>query len=91
MEQKNLAQIGQFKLLCRHLARTHYPDAFHVWTAEANGLDYFLMMDKRFPNAIRNRRDLDFRCKAVSPDELLSALGVSEKDPLPYENSPPDK
>jgi hypothetical protein len=88
-EQKNLAQIGRFKLLCRHLARKHYPDAFHLWTAETNGLDYFLMMDKKFSNALQNRRDLDFQCRVVSPDDLLNALDVSERDPYPYDNCPP--
>lgn len=86
-EQENLTQLGRFKFLCRHLARTHFSDAFHLWTAEANGLDYFLMMDKKFPNALQNRRDLGFRCRAASPDEFLNALGISERDPYPYTNS----
>jgi hypothetical protein len=88
-EQENLLQISLFKLLSLHLARTHYPDAFHLWTAEINGLDYFLMMDKKFPNALQNRRDLDLHCRVVSPDDLLKALEISERDPYPDDNRPP--
>ncbi|SPF37883.1 conserved hypothetical protein [Candidatus Sulfotelmatobacter kueseliae] len=88
-EQTNLTQLGRFKSLCRHLARTHYPDAFHLWTAEANGLDFFLMIDKKFVNALRNCHELDFRCRAVSPEQLLNALGVTERDQYPYTESGP--
>jgi hypothetical protein len=88
-EQESLTQLGRFKALCRHLARTHYPDAFHLWTAEASKLDYFLTLDKKFPNALRNNHDLDFPCEPVSPEEFLCSLGVSERDPYPYVDSEP--
>ena len=89
IEQENLMQLGQFKLLCRGLSTKHYPDAFHLWTAEVSRLDYFLMMDRKFPRALSTNRSLDFRCKTVSPDELLSCLGISERDPFPYTDSRP--
>jgi hypothetical protein len=88
-EQENLLQLGQFKSLCRGLSEKHYPDAFHLWTAETNHLDYFLTMDRKFPRALSTNRNLDFRCRAVSPDELLGCLGISKRDPFPYTDSHP--
>ena len=87
LEQENLLRLERFKSLCRGLSKKHYPDAFHLWTAETNRLDYFLTMDRKFPRALSTNRRLDFRCKAVSPDELLNSLGVSERDPFPYTDS----
>lgn len=89
LEQENLLQLGRFKSLCRSLSKKHYPDAFHLWTAETNRLGYFLTMDRKFPRALSTNRSLDFRCKAVSPDKLLNSLGVSERDPFPYTDSHP--
>jgi hypothetical protein len=83
-EQENLLKLGQFKTLCRSLAEKHYPDAFHLWTAETNHLDYFLTMDRKFPRALSSNRKLDCRCKAVSPEDLLNALGILDRDPYPY-------
>jgi len=88
-ERENLVQLGQFKSLCRGLSEKHYPDAFHLWTAETNRLDYFLTMDRRFPRALSTNRSLNFRCKAVSPDEFLSSLGILERDPSQYTDSHP--
>jgi len=88
-EQETLLHLQQFKSLCRHLPEKHYPDAFHLWTAEANRLDYFLMLDRKFPNALKGKRDLGFRCRPVSPDELLNSMGISERDPYPYTDSAP--
>jgi len=88
-EQQNLLQLGQFQSLCRGLSENHYPDAFHLWTAETNHLDYFLTMDRRFPRALSTNRNFDFGCSTVSPDELLCSLGVAERDPFPYTDSRP--
>ena len=88
-EQENLVQLKRFKSLCRHLAKKHYPDALHLWTAEQNELDYFLMLDKRFPNALRGKYDLDFRCRPVPPEELLEIMNISERDAFPYTDCTP--
>lgn len=88
-EQENLMHLELFKSLCRRLPERHYSDAFHLWTAEANGLDYFLMVDKKFVNALGGIRDFDFRCRPILPEQLLSALGITEIDPHPFPSSEP--
>jgi hypothetical protein len=88
-EQENLMQLERFKSLCRCLSVGHSSDAFHLWTAEANGLDYFLTMDKKFINAVSNIHDFNFRCKPISPEQLLSVLGMTEIDPHPFPGSGP--
>jgi hypothetical protein len=84
LQQRNILRLGQFESVCRSLAENHYPDAFHLWTAETNELDYFLTMDRRFLNALSTNRRLDFRCKCVSPDDLLNDLGFAEREPYLY-------
>jgi len=88
-ERDNLLQLGQFESVCRSLAKGHYPDAFHFWTAETNRLNYFLTMDRKFLRALSGDRSLHFRSQAVSPTEFLSALGISERDPSPCADSRP--
>jgi hypothetical protein len=88
-EQENLMQLERFKCLCRCLSERHYSDAFHLWTAEANGLDWFLTMDKKFVNAVSSIRDFNFRCKPILPEQLLSALGITEIDPHPFPGDGP--
>jgi hypothetical protein len=88
-EQENLIQLERFQSLCRRLSERHYSDAFHLWTAEANGLDYFLLVDKKFVNAMGGIRDLNFRCRPISPEQLLSVMGITEVDPHPFPSREP--
>lgn len=88
-ERQNLSRLDKFKKLCRTLTGNHYADAFHLWTAEANGLDGFLMVEKAFPNAVRRDRALNFRCAPVTPEELIQQLGVAERDPIPIPEGGP--
>jgi|SRR6266404_3291895 len=88
-EQQNLLQLERFKSFCRRLSKRHYSDAFHLWTAEANALDYFLTVDGKFVNAVRSIRDFNFRCKPISPEQCLSVLGITEIDPHPFPVSGP--
>lgn len=83
-EKANLAQVDRFQHLCRNLTVNHYADAFHLWTAEVNGLDFFLMVEIAFPNAVRNKRDLGFHCQPITPEELLHHAGVTDLDPRPF-------
>jgi hypothetical protein len=45
-ELTNLRNLARFRTLCSTLAESQYPDALHLWTAEVNGLDYFLTADR---------------------------------------------
>jgi hypothetical protein len=82
-ELKNIREKRVFEDICHSLSRKHWPDAFHLWTAEVNGANYFLTVDKTFKNALSTNRRMAIRCEVIFPDQLLGRLGVSERDPLP--------
>lgn len=82
-EVRCLRRLHVFKSICQGLTENHYPDALHWWTAEENGLDYYLMIEKRFRNAVQRKDKLDLKCKIIWPDELLQELSVTELDPWP--------
>lgn len=84
-EVTNLGRLGRFRSICAGLSDTQCRDAFHLWSAELSGVDYFLTVDTKFINALTQTRKLDLPCKPVSPSELLNDLGVTEREPLPYE------
>jgi hypothetical protein len=84
-ELNNLRHVGRFRDICQGLSKKQFPDAFHLWTAEVSGLDYFLSTDKKFIQAITKLDKTDLPCKPISPEDLLSELGVTERDPFPYE------
>lgn len=83
-EKSNLCMLDRFKAICNGLARSHYADAFHLWTAEVNRMDFFLMVERRFPNALRNNRDLALQCRVATPEELIQELQISDLDPMPH-------
>lgn len=84
-EVQNLKQLGRFREICAGLSAKHHRDALHLWTAEVNGMDYFLTTELKFRRALAQKKDFTPRCKIVSPSDLLSELGVSEREPLPFE------
>jgi len=51
-ELTNLRNVKRFRALCAALDKSQFPDAFHLWTAEVNGLDYFLTADRAFINVM---------------------------------------
>jgi hypothetical protein len=75
--------LDRFRELCSGLTRQHYPDADHLWTAEANNLDYFLTADRAFINVMTLTRRLALRSKLISPRDLLAELGGTQLDRLP--------
>lgn len=82
-----LGDLGTFRLLCRHASEKHYPDLFHWWTAERSGCQYFLTMDRKLINfGIRQCRGV-LKAQLVDPCELLDALGIKVRDPMPFELS----
>lgn len=58
-------------------------DAFHLWTAEASGLDRFLTMDQKFWKAVRQATDgsrLHTSVSVVTPKEICKELDVPPTD-----------
>lgn len=84
-ELENARNIQKFKALCdeKVLKRKPARDAFHLWAAECSNVDYFLTIDMKFlrpyRQAIRSKK-INFKCKAVSPEELIECLGISTED-----------
>jgi hypothetical protein len=85
-EIKNLRQVERFRELCRGLSEGQYPDAFHLWTGEVNELDYFLTTDGKFIRVMTETKKIALRCRPISPETLLTELGIAERDPLPFEH-----
>lgn len=83
LEKKNLHALDRFRAMCNSLQETHYPDAFHLWTAEVNNLDYFLTIDKKFINAMTMTSKALGRAKPIAPRDLATELSVDVLDPMP--------
>lgn len=79
---RNLHHVSRFHELCHVLQKEEQlVDAFHLWSAEVNGIEYFLTTDKKFVNAIQRAvRD----CKPILPSELLDKLGVRKMESFDY-------
>jgi hypothetical protein len=75
--------IESFKEIFSNLPETHYPDAFHLWTAEINGLDYFLSADKKFASVMTITKETRLNTKVIAPRDLVESLGITKLDPLP--------
>jgi len=69
LELGSIKNIDEFKRLLTCITENHFADAFHLWTAERNGLDFFLMIEKRFINAIRDSGFTEFNCQPITPAE----------------------
>lgn len=82
---QSLRDLKRFKELCRHAHEGHLTDLFHLWTGERNGCEHFLTMEKRMCNWIRARPNDTTRCAPVRPNELLNILGITDLDPMPFE------
>ena len=81
---QNLRNVGRYRTLCSGLGERQYPDAFHLWTAEVNGMDYFLTTDRKFIRAMTESKRLRLPCEPISPSALLEVLGISDRDPFPH-------
>jgi len=79
----NLESIERFKEICRDLSETHYPDAYHLWAAETNKMEYFLTTDKKFIQAMTRTKRTRLNSQPIAPRDLLNQLGIAELDPLP--------
>lgn len=75
--------LERFRAICRDLSEEHLPDAFHLWTAEANRLEYFLSADKKFVNVMTLTKRMQLNSAPIAPRDLLRSLGTTTLDPLP--------
>ena len=59
----------------------HIDDIFHLWTAEAAGLDAFLTMDLKFLNVMRRQgQRAQSPISVWSPRDLCASLGEGSTD-----------
>lgn len=83
-ELENIRNVGRFRDLCKGLSESQYRDAFHLWSAEVNGIDCFLTTDRKFKRVMTETKKINLPCKVVSPSDLLDELSVTERDEFPY-------
>lgn len=90
-EIESLRNLSWFQFLCqRSGSPEHYPDIFHLWTAERNGLDVLLTLDGDLPKLIsrvqgEKRKTVAIKTKVLRPSQLLEDLGVKIRVPVPLE------
>lgn len=73
-QEKDNLTSQRFRELAQSLATHQLPDAFHLWSAEVAGLDYFLSFDGKFVRAMTMSSKLNLPCKPVLPITLLQIL-----------------
>ncbi len=90
-EKDSFQQLDRFKFICNSLnSPENYPDAFHLWTAERNNMDYFLTLEKTLPNSAANmaqskKQEHQSQVTVLRPSSLLNLLGVANLDESPIE------
>lgn len=94
-EIESLRNVDWFRVLCqtsgsRENSRENYPDVFHLWTAERNGLDAVLTLDGKLKNLVsRVKKEkvkrVEIRTEVLLPMDLLQKLGITEPDPVPMD------
>jgi len=90
-EIDSLRDIDRFQFLCsRSGSRENYPDVFHLWTAERNGLDALLTLDCGLPalaSRVKNEKGKTVKMKTevLQPIDLLRRLGINKPDPVPMD------
>jgi hypothetical protein len=90
-EIDSLQNLKYFQMLCATgRSPEHYPDIFHLWTAQRNRIDVFLTLERKLPEmASRAERSMkiepQFPTKVLRPIEFLQLLGITCPDPVPLE------
>lgn len=72
-EEKCLRNLTIFREICHGIDEKHYPDVLHFWTAEENGMDVFLTMDRKFRNVMA-RQKVKLNCRIMFPSELIKTV-----------------
>ncbi|MBK6674449.1 MAG: hypothetical protein IPG49_13645 [Proteobacteria bacterium] len=86
---RGIRDLPRFRKLCVSAPRKHYPDLFHLWTAEHAGCEFFLTMDKKFVNFGTNQCTGILKCEPVRPSMFLERIGVADRDPMPFDFGDP--
>lgn len=84
-EIRNLKGLHVLKTMCQNVEKKHYGDIFHIWAGHTNNIDWFLTTDFKLKNAVASRSSDFPTCYPITPSELLEKIGISERDPMPYE------
>jgi len=90
-EVESLRNVDWFQFLCqRSGSPENYPDVFHLWTAERNGLDAVLTLDETLINLVSRAgsekvKSIEIKTEVLRPLELLQKLGIDKPDPVPME------
>ena len=90
-EIESLRNLKWFQFLCeRSQSSENYRDVFHLWAAERNGLEVFLILEERLPNLVsrvrsEKIRSIEIRTQVLRPLQLLSRLGIEQLDPVQVE------
>ena len=53
---ENIKNLQRYRELCNGISESQYIDAFHLWSAEVNGIDFFLTTDKKFVNVMKKTK-----------------------------------
>jgi len=81
----NLKNIDRFKTICKGVSDNQLLDAFHLWSAETNDMDYFLTVDRKFIRVMTQSKSIDLPCLPISPSQLMEKLEEDEKIPFKYQ------
>lgn len=89
-ELESLNNMQRFQFLCERSCRESYPDVFHLWAAERNGLHVLLTLDNGLLELVsrvkgEKRRRAEIATQVLRPMELLHQLGIRHPDPVPLE------
>jgi len=80
---------ARFRQLAARVQGHHLADVFHLWSAECAGCSYWLTLDATLEPFVRERvvpgLAPALRCEPVLPDQLLSRMGVQQRDEVPGE------
>jgi predicted nucleic acid-binding protein len=76
-ERRNVESLSRFREICKHVAENQLPDAFHLWTAEVNGFDYFITADRKFINVLTKSSRIALPTRPICPTDFVAELTQS--------------
>ncbi|QCO66848.1 type II toxin-antitoxin system VapC family toxin [Luteimonas yindakuii] len=78
-ELDSIERFDRFADICSCLEESQFADGWHLWTAERNGVDFFLTLDKRFVNVMTRTSRVPLISLPVFPSELVEILRMKER------------
>lgn len=89
LDRLSLRHLQRFRDICKRVGENKLVDAFHIWTCEVNQIDYLLLIDFKLERVLAHPKPMVLNSCLVSPSALLARLGISEWDPMPYQDHVP--